>query len=187
MKLPSDAALLIIDVQNDFCSGGALAVPNGEEVVPELNRLIDRFQSQKLPVIFTRDWHPENHNSFQAQGGPWPPHCVRESEGAQFHSGLKVPEGALIISKGTEPRLEGYSAFEETNLHEELQKKNIHTLYIGGLATEYCVKASALDARRKGYNVFLVQGTHRGIEARPGNIDRAVDELHAAGILHVAL
>ncbi|MEK7280616.1 MAG: isochorismatase family protein, partial [Nitrospirota bacterium] len=142
----SDAALIIVDVQNDFCPGGALPVIDGDKVVPVLNGYIKRFREEGAPVIATRDWHPNNHNSFKESGGIWPPHCVQGTLGAQFHPGLDLSGDVRIISKGASPKDEAYSGFQGTYLATELKKKGIQTLYIGGLATDYCVKHTVLDA-----------------------------------------
>lgn len=168
--------LFIIDVQNDFCPGGALPVPEGDRVVPIINGIMDRFDL----VIATRDWHPEDTVHFEK----WPKHCIRNTHGAAFHPNLKVAGIDKIISKGTGNRDDGYSAFEteELDLPEFLKSNNIDELYFTGLATEYCVKASAMDAVRRGFKTFIVEDAVRGIDVHPGDIAKAMAEMKAAGI-----
>lgn len=149
-------ALLIADVQNDFLPGGALGIKGGNEIVPVLRGYIDRFQSRSLPIFLSRDWHPSNHCSFREQGGPWPIHCVAGSNGAQPPDSFPIPEQAIIIQKATLQDKEGYSAFQDTPLHERLQAAGITRLFIGGLATDYCVLNTVKDARRLGYHVCLL-------------------------------
>lgn len=176
-----DVALIIVDVQNDFCPGGALAVPQGDDVVAALNRAIQIFEEQKRPVFFSRDWHPANHISFQEQGGPWPPHCVQNSPGAAFHPELEIPNDAAILSKGTDPQQDSYSAFGGTELNDLLKRRKIRTLYVGGLATDYCVKETVLDGLKLGYKVYLLEGAHRGVEVKPGDCAAAVAAMKKAG------
>lgn len=174
-------ALIVTDIQNDFLPGGALAVPRSDEVIAILNRYIERFQKAGAVVVATRDWHPPRHSSFQAQGGPWPPHCVQGSPGAQFHPALKLPKDVLLISKATRVDKEAYSSFQDTGLADQLAKRGIQTLYIGGLATDYCVKFSALDACRAGFTVFFLEDASRGIEAQVGDCERARYEIESSG------
>ncbi len=131
------SALIVTDVQNDFCPGGSLATREGDRIIPRLNVLVDTFTASDLPVLFTRDWHPPNHCSFKENGGPWPSHCVRNTRGAAFHPDLKVPRSATIISKATEPDREAYSAFQGTNLSSILKEIGVNELFVGGLATDY--------------------------------------------------
>ncbi len=177
---PGDA-LVIVDVQNDFLPGGALAVPHGDEVVPVLNRWIERFTARGLPVIATRDWHPPDHCSFQARGGPWPPHCVAGTEGAAFAPGLRLPPDALVISKATEPDREAYSGFEGTALAERLRALGARRLFVGGLATDYCVLSTVRDARREGFEVVLIEDGVRAVDVRPGDGERALEEMRRLG------
>ncbi len=174
-------ALVLVDVQNDFCPGGALAVPRGDEVIPILNRLLGLFAERHLPVIATRDWHPADHASFRARGGPWPPHCVKGTPGASLHPDLEIPCETLIVSKGTSPDAPGYSAFEGTGLSRELALRSVRRLLAGGLATDYCVRATVLDALHEGVAVVIVSDACRGIDAAPGDIARALAEMTAAG------
>jgi nicotinamidase/pyrazinamidase len=179
-------ALLIVDVQNDFCPGGALPVPEGDRVVPVLNAYAERFARAGQPVFASRDWHPEVTKHFKAQGGPWPPHCVAESRGAAFHPQLKLPREASVLTKGTDPEDDGYSAFEAAdpqgrNLAGALQQQHVESLYVGGLATEYCVRASVLDGLKNGLDVVVLLDAVRGIDVQAGDVARALDEMLRAG------
>jgi nicotinamidase/pyrazinamidase len=181
------SALLLVDVQNDFCPGGALAVPEGDAVVPALNEWTRAFVAAGRPVFASRDWHPAESAHFVAGGGPWPPHCVQETEGAAFHPDLELPPQAVVVSKGSDPaELGGYSAFEGTDsqgqtLAERLQEAGVRHLYVGGLATDYCVRASVLDALKAGLDVTVIGEGIRGVDVQPGDSERAVAEMQAAG------
>lgn len=171
-------ALIIVDVQNDFCPGGALAVPEGDAVIEPINRL-----ARELPfVVATRDWHPPDHHSFAAHGGPWPEHCVAGTPGAQIHDRVDVREIDVLVDKGRAPDTDGYSGFEDTDLEALLRDSGVDTVNVTGLALDYCVKATALDARRAGFDVVVHRGATRAVEARPGDAERAVSELLAAGV-----
>lgn len=172
-------ALLAVDVQRDFEPGGALAVPNGDEIVAPLAACIEEFERRKLPIVASRDWHPRDHCSFEAQGGPWPPHCIAETEGAEVDPGLKLPDSARIIDKATTTAKDAYSAFEGTQLHAYLQGKGVTRLIIGGLATEYCVLNTARDALANGYEVVLLEDAIRAIDPADGDI--AICELQDGG------
>ena len=176
-------ALLVIDVQNDFLPGGSLAVPQGDEVIEPLNRWLSRFSRAGLPVFATRDWHPPDHRSFAARGGPWPAHCIAGSRGAQFASGLRLPADTPLmeIGKGTHPDADAYSGFEDTELQAHLQAAGVHRLFVGGLATDYCVLNTVLDARRLGYDVIVLQRAIRPVEVHPGDGARALAAMSAAG------
>jgi nicotinamidase-related amidase len=171
-------ALIVVDVQRDFCAGGALAVADGDAVVAELNRLAAEHEL----VIATRDWHPVDHESFAEQGGPWPVHCVQGSPGAELHPGLDQGSIDVVIDKGMKAELPGYSGFEDTGLAELLRERRVDTLHIGGLALDYCVRATALDARRAGFAVVLHRDATRAVEVSPGDGERALEELRAAGV-----
>lgn len=180
------SALLIIDVQNDFCPGGGLPVPEGDKVVPVLNRYMALFGERKLPIIATRDWHPAITSHFRDYGGPWPAHCVQESEGARFHRDLALPGDAIVISKGMNTTRDDYSAFhaataDGVSFPELLKTMGIGKLYVGGLATDYCVKASVLDGLRHGLAVTLLEDAVRGVDLNHGDSARAIDEMAAAG------
>jgi nicotinamidase/pyrazinamidase len=172
-------ALLVIDFQNDFCPGGALAVPQGDEIAPRVGELLasGRFDL----VVATRDWHPPDHDSFEAQGGPWPPHCVQGSEGAELHPSLDRSKIDVVVDAGYRPELEGYSGFEETDLERELREHGIDSVTVVGLATDYCVRATALDALREGFRVTIDTAGVRGIDVQPGDSERALEEMRAAG------
>lgn len=179
---PRDA-LVVVDVQIDFCPGGALPVADGDAVVPVLNRWIAAAKAGGAAVFASRDWHPAGHVSFAARGGPWPPHCVAGSAGARFHPGLALPSDAIVVSKGTDPDRDSYSAFGGTDLAEQLRAVAISRVFVGGLALDYCVRATALDARKLGFETHLiVQGT-RPVDVRPGDGVRALGELSDAGTL----
>ena len=171
-------ALIVVDVQNDFCPGGALAVGEGDAVVEPINRLA----SEAPFVVATRDWHPPDHGSFAAEGGPWPVHCVRDTPGAQLHPGIDVTQVDAIVDKGQSRDAEGYSAFEGTELERLLRDRGVDTVDVAGLALDYCVKATALDARRAGFNVVVHRGATRAVELIEGDGARAVEELRAAGV-----
>jgi nicotinamidase/pyrazinamidase len=181
-QFPPDTALLLVDIQNDFCPGGSLAVPEGDQVVNIANRLIPRFQF----VVATQDWHPANHISFKARGGPWPPHCVQGSFGAELHPEIDTKPIRAFVRKAFTPDADAYSEFEgETpegpSLDEVLRSKGITTIYLTGLATDYCVKATALDGLKNGYDVFVVTDGVRAVEVNPGDGARALAEMADAG------
>jgi nicotinamidase/pyrazinamidase len=174
-------ALLIVDVQNDFLPGGALVVPHGDEVVPVLNRCIALFVAKKLPIYASRDWHPANHCSFREQGGPWPPHCIANTAGAAFATSLDLPLDTVVISKADTPDRDAYSAFGGTDLDARLKAAGIQRLFVGGLATDYCVLNTVKDARALGYAVELLADGIRAVEVQPGDGERALYEMHGAG------
>lgn len=173
-------ALIVVDVQNDFCPGGTLAVPHGDEVVAPLNQLIDKFLDRGDPVYKSRDWHPRTTKHFAAYGGTWPVHCVQNTRGAQFHPALRDDPRITVISKG-QGDADGYSAFDETELGAELKKAGIQELIVGGLATDYCVKNTVLDALGRGFKVKAVENAMRPVELQPGDGERAIEEMRAAG------
>jgi nicotinamidase/pyrazinamidase len=180
------SALLVIDVQNDFCGGGALEVPEGDEVVPVINNYMEKFASAGLPIYASRDWHPEDTKHFKAYGGLWPVHCVQGSKGAEFHSGLKFPEGTVLITEGDSPDKEGYSCFEGHDPNgrefgEILKEGGIDHLYVGGLATDYCVRATVIDTLKEGFKATLLIDAVRGVDLNPGDSERAVEEMKKNG------
>ncbi len=181
LALRAGDALVVVDVQVDFLPGGSLAVPHGDEVVPVLNRWLAAAAARGLPVFATRDWHPPDHCSFRAQGGPWPPHCVAGSAGAAFAPGLRLPPGATVVSKATGPDRDAYSGFEGTDLDARLRAAGARRLLVGGLATDYCVLATVRDARRLGLEVLLLADAVRAVEVRPGDGARALEEMRRAG------
>lgn len=177
---PGDA-LIVVDVQRDFLPGGALAVPDGDRVVPVLNRYIAQFRRHRLPIFFTRDWHPPGHCSFRAQGGPWPPHCVADSDGASFASGLDVPPDAVVVSKATRAEADAYSGFQGTDLAALLGARNCRRLFVGGLATDYCVLETVRDALAGGFAVRLLADAVRAVDVSPGDGERALETMTRVG------
>jgi nicotinamidase/pyrazinamidase len=180
------AALLVVDVQNDFCPGGALAVPNGDRVITPINDYMMRAAAAGMTTYVTRDWHPEKTTHFREYGGPWPSHCVQGSPGAMFHAGLDVPPSAVLISKGDDPSSDGYSAFDghtadRTPLLDDLHRRGIDHLYIAGLATDYCVRFSARDALKAGLGVTVLTDAVAGIDVAEGDVARALDEIQSRG------
>lgn len=171
----------------DFYPGGALPVPHSDVVIPILNRYVAIFEQAKAPIYVTRDWHPPTHISFQPQGGPWPPHCVQETEGAKFHPDLRLPRNAKIISKATTPNDETYSGFQGTVLEEELRKYSVRTVFVGGLATDYCVKDTVLDALKAGFDAVLLIDAVRGVDVHPGDSEGAIREMVIQGASVTAL
>lgn len=174
-------ALVIVDVQLDFLPGGSLAVPRGDEVVPLLNGYIAIFQQHGLPIIATRDWHPADHCSFMARGGPWPPHCVAASDGARFAPLLDLPCGTQIISKATTADKDAYSGFEGTELDDLLRAAGVQRVFVGGLATDYCVLNTVRDALKLGYRTILLGDAVRAVEVAPGDGGRAIAEMRRLG------
>ena len=183
---PGDA-LIIVDVQNDFLSGGALAVPGGHEIIPPLQRYLLLFIERGLPVFLTQNWHPPDHCSFHTQGGPWPQHCIAHTPGAQFPDSLQLPPTAVVISKGTDPTREAYSGFQGTALHDRLQAARIVRLFIGGLATDYCVLETVRDARTLGYEVCLLVDAIRPVNVLPDDGRRAEEAMVLAGAIPLSL
>jgi nicotinamidase/pyrazinamidase len=177
---PTDA-LIVVDVQNDFCSGGTLAVPGGDEVIPVLNRWIAAAQQGGAAIVASRDWHPPDHISFRDQGGPWPAHCIQNTWGAQFHSDLNLPDGVQIVSKAQERNADAYSDFQGTDLAANLKQKGIRRLWVGGLAQDYCVRATVLDGIDAGFEVHLIKNATRPVDAVPGDGARAIEDMRAAG------
>ena len=193
-------ALIVVDIQNDFIPGGALAVPGGDEVIPVVNRLQTRFEL----IVATRDWHPHDHGSFAANhpgkrvgdsielGGLqqtlWPVHCVQNTPGADFAPGLNGDRWAKVVVKGTDPDIDSYSGFYDnghrmaTGLGDFLKQKRVSTVFVAGLATDYCIKFTALDARALGFATFVVRDCCRGVDLNPGDVEGAVDEMRAAGV-----
>ena len=184
--LSKEDALILVDVQKDFCPGGALAVNDGDQVVPALNRYIDQFRKAGLPIFATRDWHPEKTTHFNSGGGPWPPHCIQGSEGAQFHPDLKLPQDVVIVSAGMGADEDGYSGFlgiddRGIKLVDLLRQRGIERIFVGGLATDYCVKHTVLDGLKEGFKVVLLKDSTRGVNLKPGDSERAIAEMLQAG------
>jgi nicotinamidase/pyrazinamidase len=181
LKVSIKTALLIVDLQNDFCPGGALAVPEGDSVVPVLNRYIRIFQTSDAPIVATRDWHPRDHCSFKSFGGIWPPHCIRNTPGAEFHPDLALPKAVRIVSKGTDPKVEAYSGFQHTDLGIWLNSREVETVCVGGLAVDYCVKNTVLDALKAGFITVYLADASRGVNLKHGDSERAEEEMLKAG------
>ena len=174
-------ALIVVDVQRDFLPGGALAVARGDEVVAPLNRAMRAFERAARPVFASRDWHPADHCSFRARGGPWPPHCVAGTPGAEFAAGLQLPRSAVVISKAESPEADAYSAFGGTDLAQQLARRGVRRVYVGGLATDYCVLNTVLDARAAGLEVVVLGDAVRAVELTPGDGERAMAKMEQAG------
>lgn len=178
MKIdPVKDVLIVVDVQNDFCPGGALAVPEGDKVVPVINGLL------ALPwlKVASRDWHPQGHCSFKEQGGPWPPHCIQNTKGAEFHPDLQIEKIDKIISKATTKEKDAYSAFEDTDLCSFLKQKGIQRVFITGLATDYCVRQTTLDALREGFQAVVILDAVKGVDVHPGDSEKALEEMREKG------
>lgn len=173
-------ALIVVDVQNDFCPGGTLAVAHGDEVVEPLNKLIDEFLERGDPVYKSRDWHPPTTKHFQAYGGTWPVHCVQNTKGAEFHPALRDDPRIEVISKGLGDK-DCYSAFDETDLAARMRDQKVEEVVVGGLATDYCVKNTVLDAVKHGFKVKAVENAMRAVDLQPGDGERAIEKMRAAG------
>jgi len=174
-------ALIVVDVQNDFCPGGSLAVAEGTAVVPPLNRLIKEFLDHGEPVFKTRDWHPARTKHFEFYGGTWPVHCVQNTPGAEFHPDLIDDPRITIVSKGIDESADGYSGFDGTNLAEILREQGVEEVWVGGLATDYCVKHTVLDARGAGFEVKALADAMRPVNLNPGDGEQAIEEMREAG------
>lgn len=180
ISVGSTDSLIVVDLQVDFCPGGALAVPNGDEVIPLVNRLLT------VPGWFkvgTRDWHPSNHLSFSDYGGTWPVHCVADSPGAGFHPNVNIEQFDLIVSKATRNDQEAYSGFDGTSLDSDLKGRNIRRVFVCGLATDYCVRATALDAHQAGFEVVVMEDAIRAVNLNPGDEERALQDMRDAGCI----
>ena len=181
-----NSALLVIDMQNDFCTGGALAVPGSEAVVNAINRHVEYAQKAQMPIYASRDWHPAQTTHFKEFGGEWPVHCVSDSAGAEFHPDLELPAETIVVTKGTRDDAPGYSAFEGTTgegvaLLEDLRRRGVTHVFVGGLATDYCVRASVLDALHAGLQVTVLDDAIAGVNLQPGDSDEALDQMRAHG------
>ena len=182
----SEEALLIVDVQNDFCVGGSLAVPASQQIIDCLNEYTRRFADRGAPVVASRDWHPPVTRHFADHGGVWPVHCVQGTPGAEFHPDLRLPPQTVIASKGSDPEEDSYSAFEAKLpdgrlLGEYLRDEGVRRIYVGGLATDYCVRSSVLDALRAGFQATVLLDASRGVDVQPGDSEKAIAEMVGAG------
>ena len=180
LTLSSSDALLVADMQIDFLPGGALPVANADELIPVINSYIKRFKNT-AHIIASRDWHPHDHISFNQQGGPWPSHCVQNTAGAKFNRDLKLPSESLVISKATDPQREAYSVFDGTQFEEELRKMDVKRLFVAGVATDYCVVNTVLDARKLGFEVIVLMDATLGIDVKHGDVDQAIDVIVKSG------
>jgi nicotinamidase/pyrazinamidase len=181
LEIGEHDALIVVDVQKDFCPGGALPVPEGDQVVPVLNSYIRLFKEAGAKIYATRDWHPPNHKSFKAYGGIWPPHCLKGSEGAEFHTDLILPKEVKVISKATKPSIQGYSGFDGTMLKRELNERGVKRIFVGGLATDYCVKSTVIDALKLGFETVLLTDATKGVNVKPDDAGRAIEEMVEKG------
>lgn len=179
VELNEKDALIAVDVQRDFCPGGSLAVPDGDRVIPVLNRWIESAQSTGATIVLSRDWHPPGHVSFEEQGGPWPPHCVQGTAGSDFHPDLEQPPDAQVVSKGQLLDRDQYSVFDGTGLAERLRDKGVERLWVGGLAQDVCVQASVLDGLKEGFEVHVLTRATRPVEEDRG--DAVLSEMRSAG------
>ncbi len=175
-------ALLVVDPQVDFFPGGALAVPDGDAILPTVNRALQIFAEAGLPVFVTRDWHPADHCSFATRGGPWPKHCVKGTAGAELHPALELPPIFCVVQKATTSEHEAYSDFEGTGLGEVLHRRGVNRVIVCGLALEYCVRAACLDAVQAGFEVVLLADGTRPVEVESGDGERTTEQLRAAGV-----
>ena len=182
MKPPGPGdALLVVDVQNDFLPGGALGIAGGDVVLAPLNRLLGAWRARGLPVFLTRDWHPPSHCSFVERGGPWPEHCVAGTAGAEFSPRLDRAPGDVVVSKATRLERDAYSALDGTPLADALRRAGVHRIFVGGLATDYCVRATGLDARAAGLEVVVLRDAVCAVNVQPGDGAAALSELAAVG------
>ncbi len=179
MATPNDTALLLVDIQNDFCTGGALEVPFSDEIFPEVHLWLERAQKNHWPVVASRDWHPVEHISFEERGGPWPAHCVQDTRGAAYHPNLPLPDEAVRVSKGTAFETDAYSAFDGTELDAFLKRKGVTKLAVAGLALDVCVRATVLDALKLGFEVDLIGEGTRAVDSEAA--PKVVEELLEAG------
>ncbi len=188
IKTGEQDALVVVDMQKDFMPGGALPVPEGDTIIPTINRYIEIFEGRATPVFFTRDWHPQNHISFKGHGGIWPPHCVQNTEGAQFHPDLKIPsDNKFVISKGTSPDFDAYSGFQGTALESLLRERGVRRVFVCGVATDYCVKNTALGALNLGFGTFLLLDAVKGVDLQPGDSQKAIDHLLSKGAVGITV
>ena len=186
-KIDKNDALIVVDVQNCFCPGGALPVKEGDQIIPVLNEYIVKFHKAGAQIFATRDWHPSDHRSFENYGGRWPPHCVQGSRGADFHPELRLPVEAAVISKGDDLFVEGYSGFDHTDLEHRLRDNHVKRIFVGGLATDYCVKYTVLDALGKGFQTVLLVDATLGVNEKPGDAKKAVDQMLKNGAKEATL
>jgi nicotinamidase/pyrazinamidase len=181
MPIGEHDGLIIVDVQNDFCPGGALAVPTGAQVAETLTGVAAHFAAHGAHVFATQDWHPAEHASFRAQRGPWPEHCVQDTPGAQFHPAFALPEGALIVRKGTDPTKDAYSGFVDSDLEERLRASGVTRVFVGGLATDYCVLNTVVDAVDRDFETYVLVDAVGAVDVEPGDGQRALHLMAGSG------
>ncbi|MDP6823775.1 MAG: nicotinamidase [Dehalococcoidia bacterium] len=181
MNLTAQDALVIVDVQNDFCPGGALPVSTGDQVARTMTGVAAAFTQRGARVYATQDWHPAGHSSFVKSGGPWPPHCVQGSRGAELHPDLHLPDGYVNIKKGSDPEVDAYSGFLDSDLEEQLKAAGVTRVFVGGLATDYCVLNTVLDARRIGFETYLLTDAIGAVDVEAGDGERAIKQMVGAG------
>ncbi|GAB6065392.1 nicotinamidase [Aquifex pyrophilus] len=186
VKITDRDALIVVDMQKDFMPGGALPVPDGDKIIPVLNEYIKLFEEKGLPVFFTRDWHPPNHISFKGHGGIWPPHCVQNTEGAKFHEELYIPkDNKFIISKGTSQDFDAYSGFQGTILESLLRERGVRRIFVGGVATDYCVKNTVIGGLNLGFEAIVLEDAIKGVDVNPGDVERAIEEMLLRGAVFI--
>ncbi len=181
MKLSDTDALIIVDVQNDFCPGGSLPVQGGDIVAATLSGIAAQFSRAGARVYATQDWHPVGHSSFKDQGGPWPEHCVQATHGARLHPALRLPVGTAIVRKGSDPTVDAYSGFLDSNLGPSLKRAGVNRVFVGGLATDYCVLNTVLDALKLGFETHLLSDAVAAVNLSPSDGDSAIKRMQAAG------
>jgi len=185
VKITPRDALILVDIQKDFLPGGALPVPEGDKVIEPANKYIELFQKAGAPIFATRDWHPPNHISFKENGGLWPPHCVQNTEGAKFAEGLKLPPETFIINKGDRPEFDAYSGFQGTLLESLLRERGVRRIFVGGLATDYCVLNTVLGGLNLGFQVFWLSDASKGIT--PEGEGEAEERMLTEGAIKITL
>lgn len=186
-NINSNDALIVTDIQMDFLMGGALPVKEGNQVIPVLNEYLKIFKNVNAKIVASRDWHPQNHMSFKTHGGPWPVHCVQNTQGANFHPALKLPEGTIIVSKATDPTKEAYSVFDSTDLADTLKTLGVTNVFVGGLATEYCILNTVLDAIKLGFGAVVLADATRGINVETNDVNKALDVMMKNGAKQATL
>jgi nicotinamidase/pyrazinamidase len=187
INLDQGDALIVVDMQYDFLPGGSLAVPRGDEVIAPVNRLLALYGERGLPVYASRDWHPDDHISFARRGGPWPPHCVAGTHGAGFTEALSMPPQTVVVSKATASDADAYSAFNGTDLAAQLRERGVRRVAVCGLATDYCVLNTALDAIAAGFQTVVVPEAMRAVDASPGDGARAIGRMVDAGAVAITV
>lgn len=181
MRITNLDALIVVDVQNDFCPGGSLGVTGGDAVARKMGAAARTFAERGGKVFATQDWHPAGHSSFASQGGQWPDHCVQDSHGAAFHAELHLPESARVIRKGASPDKDAYSGFIDSDLDAQLKAGGINRVYVGGLATDYCVVNTVVDALANGYETYVLADAVAAVNVEPGDGDRALHLMELNG------